>query len=254
MAEGNLSRLIHEAHTRDDLNWSISLNVKDGKAGSRLFLRAPSIGIKIDWIRALYAALHGLVEDTIDLEAESEEPPPASPSAKSSSKLSFLWKNSQAYAVQGVLIKLPTSMKTTEAEKVLAKAAEVGSFFAVDRLPRGAEYRFFALRGTLLSYYDFKWAFQSIVPQHGLDERCMLLGPGCKILVDSAKKSAQASQQDAKVSNPDVAAALETGCTFTIVSPPVFLTFASPSKANGSFIEPHSAISAPLHCVCVTVP
>lgn len=96
-------------------------------------------------------------------------------------------------------------------------------------------YRFFSLRGSVLSYYDFKWVFQSIVPQHGLDERCMTLGPGSKILVDSAKKSAQPSQsqEDAKISNPEIAAALENGTTFTIAHPPVFLTFASPEKANG---------------------
>lgn len=40
---------------------------------------------------------------------------------------------------------------------------------------------------------------------------------------------------DAKISSAEIASALETGLTFTIAAPPVFLTFASPSQENGMF-------------------
>ena len=72
-------------------------------------------------------------------------------------------------------------------------------------------YRFFALRDGVLSYYEFRWAFQSIVAQHGLGKQAMELDAECKILIDNARKSAQPSQKDAVVKNPEIAAAL-VGC------------------------------------------
>eukprot|EP00750_Incisomonas_marina_P025312 INCI5375.3.p1 GENE.INCI5375.3~~INCI5375.3.p1 ORF type:complete len:956 (+),score=203.10 INCI5375.3:314-3181(+) len=231
---GNLSRILEEARNSDDLNLIISLSASDGRPGSQLFVRAHSVGQKIAWVQALFHVMQeegdGMADSAVGGEGTSTTPRVAQPKI-----IENLWREADKCAMQGILIKLPTSTKTADAEKKLARAAASDSFFAQDQLPRGAEYRFFSLRGSVLSYYDFKWVFQSIVPQHGLDERCMMLGPGSKVLVDSAKKSAQPSQSqdDAKISNPEIAAALENGTTFTIAHPPVFLTFASPEKAKG---------------------
>ena len=136
---GNLSRILEEARNSDDLNLIISLSASDGRPGSQLFVRAHSVGQKIAWVQALFHVMQeegdGMADSAVGGEGTSTTPRVAQPKI-----IENLWREADKCAMQGILIKLPTSTKTADAEKKLARAAASDSFFAQDQLPRGAEY------------------------------------------------------------------------------------------------------------------